>query len=219
MTGKRAMVLGASGLIGKAVVNLLLQKEHVQQVLALVRKPMEMEHPKLTQIRVNFETSEVVLSQVKADELYICIGTTRNKTPDLSEYFQIDHDYPVRVAHIAQQAGVKRCAIVSSIGASAKSRQFYLQTKGRLEEDILALNFDKTLIFRPSLLLGKRNERRFLEQASALVLPLLHPLLRGKWKAYRSIPATDVAKAMVTYMEKQEIKLKYYTWEAIKEIA
>jgi uncharacterized protein YbjT (DUF2867 family) len=218
METKRAMVLGASGLIGKEVVRTLLSQKNVLEVYVLVRSSLDITHPKLRQIIGDYSSASGVLEGIQIDELYSCIGTTKQKTPDTKEYYQIDHDYPVLVAQICKENGAKRCSVVSSVGASSESKPFYLRTKGEMERDLIALNYDHTLIFRPSLLIGKRDSFRLLENLAAWLMPLFNPLLIGKWKQYRSIEAYKVAKAMVKYTDLQKDKIKYYTWESINKI-
>ena len=218
MEAKRALVLGASGLIGSFVVQKLLAQPLVEKVVVVVRKPLTFQHPKLEQVLADYSTFEKATSELRVDELYCCLGTTQKKTPNKVRYYEVDHDYPFLAAKLFKEKGTKTYILVSSIGASAKSSSFYLQTKGQLEEDVMALNFNKTLIFRPSLLLGKRNEQRILEGASSVLMRMINPFLFGKLKKYRSISAEEVAHAMVTLPDLQREKVKHYTWEEIKQI-
>jgi uncharacterized protein YbjT (DUF2867 family) len=108
----------------------------------------------------------------------------------------VDHDYPLNFAKLARENGVVNVYVVSSIGANSKSRNFYLRTKGELEEHLAGLNFNKTIIFQPSMLLGKRKEKRLGEKVGQLVMTKLNFLLFGPLSIYRAVDSLKVAKAM-----------------------
>ena len=134
---------------------------------------------------------------IVADEIFITLGTTKKNTPNQDEYYQIDHDYPVLAAKIAKEKGAKSVFVVTAVGANANSTIFYIKTKGETERDIIALDFEHTHIFRPSMLMGNRKENRPLEKFLLKLWPVINFVLIGnKLKRYRGIDGKDVAKAM-----------------------
>lgn len=195
---KIAMVLGATGLVGRAVTEELLNREGWDEVRVLVRRPMNLEHPKLTQIIVNWDELILYNEQFEGvDAVFCCLGTTIKKAGSKAQFERVDLDYPLQAAKIAKDKGVKQFLAVSSMGANANSRNFYSRTKGRAEDGLSAIQFKGLHLFRPSLLLGKRNEFRLGEQIGAVVMKALDVLMVGKAAKYRAIPGSTVAKAMV----------------------
>jgi uncharacterized protein YbjT (DUF2867 family) len=131
---------------------------------------------------------------------------------------KVDRDLPVKVAELALKNGVKRIAVVSSVGASARSGNYYLRIKGEMEEGILRLGFVNTVILRPSLLLGERKEKRRGEFAGKVVMSIVSPLMVGKLKRYRGIHGKDVARAMIYLLQNEPVK-KIYESEEIRSLA
>ena len=194
--GKRAIVAGATGLIGSQLLDILLATDTYDEVLVLVRKKLDITHPKLTQLVFDFDHIENHSSSITGDAVFSCLGTTRNKTPDRNTYYKIDHDYPVRLAKMAQANGVKQFHLVSSIGANPDSGTFYIKLKGETERDIRSLNFYSSFMYEPSMLTGREHETRFGEVFFEGLFKVVNHLLVGKWKKYRSVSGAAVARAM-----------------------
>lgn len=135
--------------------------------------------------------------KLKAIPFFCCLGTTKSKTPDQQEYRKIDYQYPLDVGYIALANGAESYHLVSAMGANKNSSIFYSRTKGEVEESLKIIPFKCIIIYRPSLLEGKRTEKRFLESISNTVMHLINPLLSGSLKKYRSIKVEDVALAML----------------------
>ncbi len=208
MNKKNVVLLGASGLVGYSVLNELLLNENVTYITALVRKPLEVEHPKLQQIITKFQDLSSIPCNHSIDVLYSCIGTTRKKTPNLVEYKAIDYGITMAVASYAKAHGCKEIHLVSSVGANQKSSNFYLKIKGEVEEGIVALGFDNCLIYRPSMLIGERNESRPAEKFGQRLTPFFDVFtFKGK---YHSINAKVLAKAMCNSMQKPGISILHY---------
>lgn len=214
-----ALILGSNGLIGTKVVNSLLNNESYSCVYTISRKPLAIVHPNLIQIIADYTNILSHISSIDIDHFYCCIGTTKRKTPDVNEYFKIDHDYPILVAKYLKNKGCSRMALISSIGANILSNQFYLKLKGQVEQSVITLNFDSTYILRPSLLLGKRKENRFLESVAQKLSPILNIICIGKLKNYQSIKAESVATAMVKLMLSNKLGIHIYQTQEIKENA
>ncbi|HCY00506.1 MAG TPA: hypothetical protein DG754_10235, partial [Bacteroidales bacterium] len=135
------------------------------------------------------------------DTAYCCLGTTIKKAGSKEAFLEVDLELVVDFANKAKEAGVKRFAVVSSIGANAKSKNFYLNTKGKVEEQLKAIGFKRLVIVQPSLLLGKRNEKRFGEDMGKVLYSVFKFIFIGPLKKYRGIQALDVAKAMIVLAE------------------
>lgn len=193
---KTAIVAGATGLIGGHLVRLLLADDSYDLVKVFVRRPLEFRHPKLSVHVVDFERIDAWRDLVSGDELFSAMGTTLRRAGSRAAQYRADVALPHAIACAASENGVGKVLLVSSSGANRKSGNFYLRIKGELEEKIAELPFERVIIFRPSLLTGKREVRRFNEEVGGLLLEgitrLIPPLRR-----YRSIPGETVAKAMV----------------------
>jgi uncharacterized protein YbjT (DUF2867 family) len=202
--GKKAVLVGASGLIGGHLLEILLDADTYDEVLILVRKKIHFTHPKLTQLVTDFDQMESHSSSITGDVVFSCLGTTRNKTPDRKLYYKIDHDFPLRLAMMALGNGVKQFHLVSSIGANPDSGTFYIRLKGETERDISALNFYSSFMYEPSMLTGREYETRFGEVFFEELFKIVNHLLIGRWKKYRSISGEAVAKAMYEQSLKDE---------------
>lgn len=214
-----AFILGASGLIGSELLQLLLKSERYDLVYSVSRTELPFSDSRLVQIIADYSTIESKIKDLKVDHLFCCIGTTNKQTPDQQEYFKIDHDYPLLVAKLLKNQGCETIAIVSSIGANSNASGFYLKLKGQVEKSITELAFQSTNIFRPSLLLGKRKDKRITENIAKLTFPLLNLFLVGKLKDYRSIKSFIVASAMMQLAISSKPGVHIYQTEEIKQNA
>ncbi len=196
---KNVLLLGASGLVGSNVLTELLAHDQVGQITILVRNSLQLTHPKLTQVRTDFTDLSALDSIGSVDALFCCIGTTRKKTPDLVQYKAIDYGITMAVATYAKAHGCKQIHLVSSVGANAKSSNFYLKIKGEVEEGIQALGVERCFIYRPSMLIGARNESRPAEKLGQLLTPIFDVFTFGG--QYHSIRATNLAQCMVRQVE------------------
>lgn len=192
-----ALIAGSTGLVGSCLLQLLLKNDAFKHITILVRNPIDLTHPKLTVLPIDFEKLGEVLIDVNPDIVFSCLGTTKAKTPDKSLYFKIEHDYPVQLATLTQAKGASQFHYISSMGANATSLNLYSKNKGLAEMSLRSIGFESMNIYRPSLLLGARNELRPLEKVSAVFLKILKPLMVGKLKKYKAIAANDVATAMM----------------------
>lgn len=215
----RALIFGASGLIGSELLKLALNDPYFSSVTIIVRKRLSLSNTKLTQIISTFEELQENQDSLQGDILFSCLGSTKSKTPDQKEYYKIDHDYPVLGSKIALNNGAKYIHLVSSVGANVSSSSTYLNMKGEVEDDISKLPFQGIHFYRPSLIIGKRNESRPLERISTLIFNTINPLLMGSLKKYRSIAATDIAKAMLSQAKKEIKGIHIYQSNIIKELA
>ncbi|WP_293912316.1 MULTISPECIES: NAD-dependent epimerase/dehydratase family protein [unclassified Sphingobacterium] len=218
-TGYTALVLGSTGLIGSFLVEMLLDNTQYSTVYAVSRSQLQMQHPKLINIIADADSIAHQLENIAVDHLYCCLGSTKSKTPDLSAYYKIDHDYPLSVAQHLKDKRLSAVSLVSSMGANVLSNNFYLKMKGEIERDIELLSIERTFIFRPSLLLGKRKENRMLEKVSSVVMNIINYFLIGKLKDYKSIKGEDVARSMIKICLSDVTGTHIFKTAKIKELA
>lgn len=216
---KKAVLFGASGFIGSYLLADLLNDADYAQVTIVVRKDAGIRHPKLKMLIGDYHSLPALKDELVADEVFITLGTTQKHTPDRKEYYQVDHDYPVLAAKMAKDNGAKAVFIVTAVGANADSNVFYIKTKGETERDIIALDFEHTHIFRPSMLMGSRKEKRSLEKFLVKIWAGVNLILVGKGlKKYRGIDGKDVAKAMINAAKKQSGKVNIYHWQEMNNL-
>ena len=193
---KTAVVIGASGLIGKSIVRKLLDDNRYSSVKVFVRRSINISNSNLVEHIVDFDKIADWKNKITGDELYSAMGTTIKKAGRKEAQYKIDVTYQLEFAKAAAENGVKSYFLVSSSGANAKSKLFYTKIKGELEEKVKLLPFNKIRIFRPSLLLGERDEKRFGEKAAEKLLKIVVPLFPFL-KNQRPIEGEKVAKAMI----------------------
>jgi uncharacterized protein YbjT (DUF2867 family) len=197
MNARTAIVFGSTGLIGNLLVEELVQYDKYSRIKSFVRQSTGVTETKVEEIVSDFSEPERLSQEIKGDDLFICLGTTIKKAGSVANMEKIDRDLPVKIATVAEANGVKNIAVVSSIGASAASSNYYLRIKGEMEEGIMKLNFENISIVRPSMLLGERKERRAGEIVGKVVMTAFKPVLIGKLSKYRAIHGADVARAMI----------------------
>jgi uncharacterized protein YbjT (DUF2867 family) len=205
---KTSLVLGATGLIGRHLLSLLLQDKRYSLVRVLVRKPLPIQHAKLQQITANFDNLSAYADSFAVDEVFCCLGTTIKKAGSQEAFYKVDATYPYEAAKLAKEKGARQYLIVTAMGADKNSRIFYNRVKGEVEEKIGTLNFPSFHILHPSLLMGERNEKRTGEQIGQAVMGTLGFLMVGPLKKYRAIEGSQVAKAML-YIANQNLTGKH----------
>jgi len=188
-----ALVAGATGLVGQALVRQLSADGAWTQVRALVRRtmPPELAGSVVVPVEVDYSHLDPPPDWARVDHVFCALGTTMRQAGSRAAFRRVDFDYPVALAKATLASGARHFLLVSSIGADSESRMFYSRTKGEVEAAITALGFRSVTIARPSLLLGERPDRRPAEQLGK-VIGLLSP---PRW---RPVAATRVAQALVT---------------------
>lgn len=211
MPKRKALLIGASGLIGSHCLRYLLKDDHYSKVTCLVRHPIALDHPKLVQHTVDFDLPKSFASLAVGHDLFCCLGTTMQKAGSKEKFRKVDLDYPVTCAKLALKNGAKQFLLVSAAGSDPHSSVFYNRVKGEVEQATIDLGFETTHLFRPSILLGKREERR---PAESLAQKLARPLsfaFRGPLKQYKPVEARTVAWVMVTAAKMDKKGLHTYT--------
>lgn len=191
------MVLGATGLTGGLVLDRLLEQPEVNRIVAPVRRLPARVRPGFEPRVIDFDNMTGHRDLFAVDVLICCLGTTLKTAGSRSAFRQVDYDYALTAARLAREAGARGLILMSAVGASARSRVFYSRVKGELEDAVRGLGFPHLVIYRPGLLLGKRQEHRIAESLGAAIMPLLNPVLIGPLQKYRAIEAERVAAAMV----------------------
>ena len=194
---KTALLFGASGLVGSHVLSQLISNNNYSKIKLFVRSSIDISDPKIEIIQTDFNNLENHRKDIKGDDCFFCIGTTKQNSPDKNEYRRVELDVPKEIAQIAKSNLVNSFVFVSSGYADPKSSGDYLKFKGLVEQEIKNQNFDKIGIMRPSFLLGKRKEKRLGEKFGIILFKLLTPILVGPLRKMRPIRAEIVVKAMV----------------------
>lgn len=195
-TAKVALIIGATGLVGGCLLQLLLQSGNYRQVIALVRRPVGYEHALLTEKIINFNELDLALSGLEVDHIFCCLGSTIKQAGSRSAFRDIDLKIPQQIAQ--QMVGhANHFLLVSALGANPDSSIFYNRVKGELEASITTLDYPCITIVRPSLLSGSRERSRPMEAMGVKVFSLLRPVFRGPLRRYAAVSAMDVASVLL----------------------
>ena len=217
MKFKQVTLFGATGLIGSYLLKFLLKDSDIHLINLVGRKPFHLQHDKINNIVIDFEDFSSILNSVSGSEIvFVSIGTTMSKVNgDKQKYKSVDFDIIFNIAKACKQKNVRQLIYVSSLGANSNSSNFYLRLKGEIDEAIAELNLNSTSVFRPSVLLGKRNESRPGEKILQLVMPLLEFIIPSDSKA---IKAEDVAKSMLNNSKNYKSGFHIFQYNQIKNI-
>jgi uncharacterized protein YbjT (DUF2867 family) len=191
------VLVGSTGLVGNEVLKQLISENSVSKINVLTRKKIHFQSPKVINHVVDFENENDLKKAIQGEIVICCIGTTKAKTPNVTEYEKIDRDIPVRLAKIGKENGISQYHLISAIGANKNSSINYNRIKGEAEEGVLAAGILKTLIYRPGMLIGKRNESRpgeFIAQKLSFLFDLF---MIGSMKKYHSVKANYLANKLV----------------------
>ena len=203
---KTAIIVGATGLTGSLLLELLLEDAGYKTIKVLTRTPLTFKHPRIVNFTGDLLSLENFEKDFLADEVFCCIGTTAKKTPDKELYRKIDFGIPVKAAQLCKKNNIPGFVVVSSLGADAKNSIFYSRTKGEMEEAVLGIKLPYTYILRPSLIIGNRKEKRMAESLASSFFKITGPLLIGPLKKYAPNKATDIAKAMLAVANDKPLK-------------
>lgn len=200
-TGKTAILIGATGLVGSACLARLLESPVYDRVIAVSRRPVPVQHPKLVRVETAFDNLGDALAGVVADDAFCCLGTTIRQAGTKAEFHKVDYGYALDFADAARRQGASHFLLVSALGANAHSPIFYNRVKGLLEKEVEALGYSRLSIFRPSLLLGSRNDTRPGEALGIRLSVLVSPFLRGPFSPIHPVAASDLGEALVACAE------------------
>jgi len=198
---RTALVFGSSGLVGGHLLNQLIKDTNYSKIKLFVRLVPEISDPKVEIIKTDFNNLENHKGDIIGDDCFVCIGTTKQNSPDKDEYRRVELDIPKEIAKIAKLNLVNSFIFVSALYANSKSLGDYVKFKGLVEEELKELNFPKLAILRPSFLIGNRKEKRASETIGIFFFKLLSPLLLGPLKKMKPIHSETVAKAMIVVIQ------------------
>lgn len=197
----KAIVIGATGAVGKDLVLQLLDNENFSEVKIFVRRNLDLENQKLTQHIINFDKSEAWQDWVQGDVLFSTMGTTLKQAKSKENQWKIDHDYPLQFAKIAQKNGVKQQVLVSSASANVRSPFFYMKMKGKLEEAMKTIGFERLIILRPPALIRKNSDRAG-ENLAVKIIQFFNKL--GLFKSMKPMPTEFLAQRMINFALQSE---------------
>jgi len=215
---KTALLFGSSGLIGGDLLKILIQNSHYNKIKIFVRSEPEVNDAKIEIIKTDFNNLKNNIEEIKGDDCFFCIGTTKKNSPDKNEYKRIERDIPIEIAQIAKSNLVNSFLYVSSGFADPKNSGAYLRYKGEVEEELKKLNFSKLGIMRPSFLLGNRKEKRVGEKIGIFLFKLITLLFLGPLKKMKPIHSEKVAKAMIN-ISKGDFQQTIFESNEIVEVA
>lgn len=214
---KKAILIGATGLIGSELLKQLLADKTYSEIKVLTRRTTGISHPKLKEVLIDFDDLEKYKSEIVGDVLFSTMGTTIKKAGSQDVQYKIDYSYQYNTAKIAFHNGVKQLVLLSSAGANSKSKVFYSRIKGELDEAVQKLNFETASIIRPSMLVGNRTEFRLGEKTFT---PIMYAL---SWipgiRKFRPIKGVIVAKAMINSVEQNTKKVQVIELESVFSLA
>lgn len=193
----KALVFGGSGLVGRELLALLSADMSFSEIISAGRSVVHDLDDRIQQLTINMEALDTQPELFESDIVFCCLGTTIGKAGSKEAFELVDLHYVSRIAQMAAAQGVACMAVISSMGADPTSYNFYLRTKGRMEQAVCATHIPHIIIARPGLLRGKRNEFRFAEKTAAMLLPVIEWMMIGSLKNYRSINAIEVAAALI----------------------
>ena len=201
----QALIAGATGMVGQQLIQMLVESKAYDRIILLVRKPLANMHSSVEQVVFDFETMTPDLPS--ANHIFCCLGTTIAKAGSKEAFAKVDKDYPVELAKVAKRNGATTFCIVTAGGANSKSAIFYNKVKGEVEDALIAMEFEHLGIFRPSMLLGIRAEKRPLERAGQRVMTALHFFIP---KRYKAIQSWKVALAMKNFAQHSDQKIRIF---------
>jgi len=212
---KKAIVIGGTGMVGLQLVKQLIEDEKYDEIISLVRRSSGINNPKLQEKIINFDEPESWSDLVTGDVLFSTLGTTIAQAKTKDAQFKVDYTYQFIVAETAAKNGVETYVLISSAGANSKSRVFYTNMKGKLEDAVRALSFKQITIIRPGQLAGNRAEKRKSEKIALSIMYFINKL--GLLKRYKPIQAYQVAQAMINAAENKNSGI--YSLDKVFELA
>jgi uncharacterized protein YbjT (DUF2867 family) len=221
MSGRTATIIGATGLIGSHLLELAQTDNYYQKVRILVRRPVDVRSSKIEAKLVDFSDYDSFKVDIyNSDVVFCAVGTTLSKVKgDKAAYRKIDYDIPVRAAKLCKETGCEKFILVSSVGANSKSKNFYLQLKGEVEDAVKNSEIQSISIFRPSILLGDRKEKRLGESIGKVGMQFFSFAMIGNLEKYKPVHAREVAAAMINASKKRLTRFNVYEYRDIKELA
>jgi len=213
---RKALVVGSTGLIGKELIQIIQEHTYYKKIYVPVRREVGFENDMIEELVIDFDKLDELLENIYVHDVYCCLGTTMKKAGCREAFYTVDYNYPVKIAKLMHKNGAESFLNVSALGANKNSMIFYNRVKGEVEEALIEIGFKSLAIFRPSLLLGDRSEKRIGEDIAKKTYKVLDKIFIGPLKKYSGIEGRIVARAMfevakrkiegVTILESDEIR-------------
>lgn len=188
---KTAIVAGASGLIGRELVQKLIKSYQYHRIYILARKKSGLVHPIIRELVIDFDKISELKFDEPIDDVFCTLGTTMKQAGSREQFKKVDFEYIIAIANLGKQAGAKKFMAISSMGADSKSSFYYNKIKGMTEDSLIKIGFDQLVILRPSLLLGERPQRRLTEWLSGFFMKVLSFLIPDNYKAIKAEKVAD----------------------------
>lgn len=216
MKRKKALIAGATGLVGNELLHILLDAEEYEQVTVLVRRPLNLKHSKLVEVVVDYDHLDKYADVMEVDDVFSCLGTTIKKAKTQDSMYKVDVEYPLMLAQLAYKNQAKHFLLISSMNANPDSKIWYSKMKGELEKELSKIPFEKTSILRPALLLGERNEFRLGEKVASVIFKGLSFLFVGPLLKVKAIEGKQVAKSMCIIAQRKSLGIKIYSSDQLQ---
>lgn len=219
--GVTAVVAGATGLVGRELVKMLLNHPAYNRVVVLVRREIGLSHPKLEERHISFDRleQEVEGEMFKDADVFCSLGTTIKQAGSQEAFRRVDHDYPLALGRVARQNGAASFIIVTAMGSSDRSKIFYNRVKGETERDLALLGLSRLVVLKPFLMFGDRAENRPGERAAIVIFRLIGALMIGPLARYRAIESRIVSQVMVLAARREGPSLEVLESEQISALA
>jgi uncharacterized protein YbjT (DUF2867 family) len=217
-TQKTALLFGATGLVGKKLLELLSQDERYATIRVANRSSKNYSNKKIEQVVVDFDHLKDYSDSFKVGDVFICLGTTIKKAGSKAAFEKVDLDYPKEIASLAKENQASQLVHISAIGANSKSSNFYTKTKGKAEESVWEVGPENSYAVRPSMLFGDRDEFRLGEKIGIVLMKTFGFLMIGPAKKYKGIYDEEVAQAMI-FIANSTPKQKAFNSDELKAIA
>ena len=220
MEKRIALVTGATGLVGKQLMDQLLAIDYYTKIKVFTRRPLNYKDNRIEEFVIDFDKLENHKDDMDAHDHFCCLGTTLRKAGSKEAFVKIDHDYPLQLAEIAMGSpSFVQFIVVTAVGANSSSPLFYNQVKGQIEDSLMELGMKRLHIFQPSLLLGPREDFRFMENVAKFFSAVLTFFVIGTKRRLWAIKGSDVAKAMLTVAKRSGDGVYVYKPSKIRKIA
>jgi len=213
---KQALIVGATGAVGRELLKLCLDGPRYARVTVIARRPTSLEYEKLHWIEAEFDVLDDLapVAGLEGGDAYCCLGTTIKAAGSKAAFRKVDFDFVLNSARFAKKSGARQFSMVSALGANPESSTFYNRTKGEVEAAVVAEGFPALRIFRPSLLKGERDDFRLGEEIGNWVSLALTPLFHLGLRKYQPVQISKLARAMYVSADEGRTNGKHYVFES-----
>jgi len=214
-----ALVAGATGLTGAALLRLLLANNDYTRILAVTRRPLLLDHPRLANRVLALEQAQAGLAGQRCHDAFCCIGAPQARHATAAQLRPVDVELTVGFARAALAMGATRCIVVSAAGADRRAPRPFLKAKGEMEAALRELRFANIDVLQPGAVLGVRAQMGGAALLELALRPLLNPLLRGALASHRAIAPQELAAAMLGAARAQRGGIHQYAGTLLQELA